>query len=330
MLYVTTREKYDAFTTARTLASDYGPKGGLYLPYKLPRLSAEEVSALKDQAFGHNVAMLLNLFLGSRLTGWDVEFCIGRYPVKVSVMGQKVAVAECWRNLEGSYEKMERQLAGRICDSSARDVNVTSWLRIAIRIAVLAGIFGELQRQGITEPIDVSVPDDDFCIAMAVWYGRCMGLPVANIICGCGEGSDTWNLIHNGQLRGAGNTATEPERLVYETLGVDACLRYVEADVRGGLYSFRPDQMEILRKGLFAAVVSNERMVTAIPNVYRTNSYILDSGAAVSYSALMDYRARTGESRCALLIADQSPADTAAEVAAVLNISQEELKELLG
>lgn len=329
MLYVTTREKFDAFTAARTLAGDYGPNGGLYLPYKLPLLTEDEISGMKEQSFGQNVAAILNRFFGCRLTGWDVEFSIGRYPVKVVAMGQKVMVAECWRNLEGSYEKMERHLAGRICDSSAKDVKVTSWLRIAIRIAVLAGIFGELSRQGIKESVDIAVPDHDFGIIMAVFYARRMGLPLASIICGCGDGSDAWNLIHNGQIRSAAGFATEPERLIYETLGIDACIHYVRNSSRGGSYYLRPDQFEILRSGLFAAVVSNERMTAAIPNVYRTNSYILDCGAAVSYSALMDYRARTGESRCALLLADQNPADTDGEVAAALKIRQEKLKELL-
>lgn len=328
MLYLTTREKYDAFTSARTLASDRGPEGGLYVPYRMPVFTAEELAALKDRSFGQNVADVLNRFFGSRLTGWDVEFCIGRYPVKIANMSQKILTAECWRNLDGSYEMMERHLAGRICDSSARDVVVTSWLRIAIRIAVLTGIFAELQRQEINEAVDVSVSCGDFTLAMALWYARAMGLPIVNIVCGCGDGSECWNLLHNGQLRSG--DLPELERLVFGTLGIEENLKCQFCLDDGSLYALNPAALEAVRKGLYAAVVSPERKNAAIPNVYSTNSYILEPEAAVAYSALMDYRARTGERRRALLLADRNPADMAGEVAAAMKITPAQLKQLLG
>lgn len=328
MLYVTTREKYDAFTTARTLADSRGPEGGLYLPYRMPRFSAEELQQLKERSFGQNVALVLNRFFGARLTGWDVEFCIGRYPVKLAPMGQKLLTAECWRNLEGSYAQLERQLAGRICDKGARDVGMTSWLRIAIRIAVITGIFGELQRQQIAEPVDIAVSCGDFSLPMALWYSRNMGLPIANIICGCGDGSDCWDLVHNGQLRCS--EAGELERLIYATLGIEENLRCQASLASSASYSIDTMKLSALRDGLYAAVVSPERRNAAIPNVYRTNAYVLDPEAAVAYSALMDYRAKTGESRQSLLLADTNPADVEDQVAAAMKLQPAELRQLLG
>ena len=43
MLYVTTREKFDAFTPIRTLQSDCGSDGGRYFPYKMPHISQQEL-----------------------------------------------------------------------------------------------------------------------------------------------------------------------------------------------------------------------------------------------------------------------------------------------
>ena len=318
MLYVTTGEKYDAYTVARVLASDCGPDGGRYLPFKMPRFTAGEVRGLKDKTFGQCVADVLNLFFCAGLSGWDVEFCIGRYPVKPASMGQKILVAECWRNLDGSYAKMERQLAARVCGCFPAEVKLTSWLRIAIRIAVLTGVFGELQRMGISDAVDVAVPEGDFTVPMAVWYTRQMGLPIANIICGCADGSNAWDLIHTGQLRTAGGVEPELERLVHGTLGVDEALRYRYICEGGEVYSLLPHMLSTLRSGLYAAVVSRERLAAVVPNVYRTNAYLLEPGAAISYSALLDYRAKNGESRCAMLIADEDPTD-----------SEQKLKELL-
>ena len=334
MLYVTTREKFDAFTAARAIHSDRGPAGGFYLPYRMPQFSGEELLAMKEKSFGQNVAERLNQFFSTRFSGWDVEFCIGRYPIRVAPMGQKVLVAECWRNLDGSYGKMERQIAARICGCGTREVKLTSWVRIGIRIAVLFGVFSELMRQEIADPqqrIDIAVPADDFSMAMAAYYGRQMGLPVANIICGCADGSAAWNLIHNGQVRsGDREPVAELERLIFSTLGREEALRFAQAMERGEGYTIAPEKRELLRQGVFAAVVSGERMESVIPNVFRTSRYIMEPDAAVSYAALMDHRAKTGESRCALLLADRNPADAAREVAGAMSMTEQQLKDLLG
>lgn len=324
MLYVTTREKYDAFTAAWTLKGSAGADGGLYLPYKMPQLSAQELDAMGEQTFGQNVAGMLNRFFGCSLTGWDVEFSIGRYPVKIVAVGQKVLVCESWRNLEGSYEKLERLLAALVCRMGSTDVTVTSWLRIAIRIAVLCGVFGQLRANGLRDNVDMAVPDGDFSLPMAVWYGRQMGLPIANIIVGCADGSDAWNLLHNGQLRSG--AMLELERLIFGALGIEEAQRFG----RGEGFVLRPEQQKLLCRGIFSTVVSAQRRDAAIPNVFSTNSYILESNAAVAYSALMDYRARTGETGVAVFFADQCPADQAEKVADMLGVTADKVKELLG
>lgn len=306
MLYVTTREKYDAFTPIRSLQTDHGPDGGRYFPYKMPSLTAQEVSALKEKSFGQTVADVLNLFFDCSLTSWDVEFVIGRYPVKVQPISQKILVAELWRNLEGSYEKLEKQLAERIRSGFSGQTRLTSWLRIAIRIAMLTALTGELQRQGITDPLDISVAEGDFTQVMALWYARQMGLPISNIICGCGDGSSAWELIHNGSLRDPA-AMPELERLVRGTLGVDEAQRYGKAAISGASFALLPNDLARLRSGLFAAVISAERKNAAVPNVKNTVGYRIDDTVAVAYSALLDYRAKTGESRAALLLAERDP-----------------------
>lgn len=334
MLYVTTREKYDAYTAPRTLASDRGPGGGMYLPFRMPRFTAEEISELKNQSFGQCTAQMLNLFFSTHLTGWDVEFCVGRHPVKLAAMSQKVLVAEFWRNLDGSYEKLERNLAARICSCAPDEVKVTSWLRIAVRIAVLFGLFGELMRKGITDefhPIDIAAAEEDFSLPMAVWYAREMGLPVNHLICSCREDSAAWELMHQEEyrLQPADTATAELERLIYGTLGIDEALRYGAAADKGGVYTLRPGTVERLKKGIFTTVVSDGRQAAVIPSVYRTNAYILAPDAAFGYAGLLDYRAKTGESRFALLLADRSPAENERITASALKMTVPELKKKL-
>lgn len=326
MLYLTTRSKYDPYTAARTLEEDQAPDGGFYLPYLMPSFNNDEIQGLKGKSFGQCVADILNLFFSTHLTAWDVEFCVGRHPLKVIAAGHRVLVAEIWRNLDGSYDMMERRLAAKVIGCLESEVKVTSWLRIAIRIAVLFGIFSELMRdQGMNEKqcVDVAVPAGDFSLPMALWYGRSMGLPIGTIICSCGENSFVWDFLHVGECPGR-NTGGELERLVCATLG------YAEAErfASGEDFALLPELAGKLRAGMFSAVISRDRMASVISNVYRTNSYILEPDTAFGYSGLMDYRAKTGENRTSLLLADVNPVDRADTVAAALDLSVDELKKL--
>ena len=51
MLYVTTRNNRDAYTAQRVLRENRGPDGGLYVPFREPVFSREEIDALKEKSF---------------------------------------------------------------------------------------------------------------------------------------------------------------------------------------------------------------------------------------------------------------------------------------
>ena len=60
MLYVTTRNNRDAYTAQRVLRENRGPDGGLYVPFREPVFSREEIDALKEKSFHQCVAEVLN------------------------------------------------------------------------------------------------------------------------------------------------------------------------------------------------------------------------------------------------------------------------------
>ncbi len=308
MLYVTTREKYDAFTAPRTLLADCGSDGGAYVPYRLPRFSAGELTELLSQSSGQIIAQILNHFFSCGLSAWDVEIIIGKRPVKVEALGNRIHYAQLWRNLEGSYEQLEKALARKV----QAGASLTSWLRIAIRIATLFAAYAEyLQLDGTQKEraVDISVPADDFLLPMAAWYARQMGLQIHNIICGCQNSSMQWELLHLGETRldGSADLLRELERLVYGTLGLEEAKQFAAVSHRNGTYKLLPVDAEKLHAGMFCAVVSRDRTNAVIPSVYRTNQRYLAADAALSYAALMDYRAKTGTNRPALLLEDVPP-----------------------
>lgn len=340
MLYVSTRNKTDSYTAYRALHENRAPDGGVFAPFHLPQMSEEEMIALKDQSFSETVAQILNLFFSCGLNGWDVEFCIGRYPFKLEAIGQRVLVAELWHNTQATYEYMVQSLFDKLRAKKDTSAVPPLWVRIAVETAILFGLFGELFRRGITSA-DIAVSADDFLYPMAAWYARRMGLPINCIICGCNENSGIWDLLHRGELAVNASTvrgdrpaldASRPEGLeclIHGTLGSQEVGRYLEVCARRGSYYLPEEALVCLNEGIFAAVIGADRVDSVISSVYRRNAYVTDPLTAVSYGALQDYRARTGENRYTLLMARCSPLFTSGRVASAIGCSQEKLKAMI-
>lgn len=331
MLYVTTRNEREYYPALRTLGQERGPDGGAYVPFRLPEFSREEVEALKDMSFGTCVARTLEKLFFPRLDGVELDFALGRTPVKTPVMSHRIAVAEMWHNIHWDFDWVVKELIQRLRTESQLAAPVTSWANIAVRIAVLFGVFGQLQRMdavSFDQGMDVAVATGDFTMPMAAWYAREMGLPVGSVIC-CGHGSGIWDLLHRGEVRTSEPLPEGLERLIFGRLGAGEVERYLEICGRGGVYGPAEEKLELLRQGMFASVVSPRRIERTIASVYRTNSYILGPEAAVVYAGLQDYRATAGEGRLALLMAEHRPAKDLETVASALGMDPYVLKAQL-
>lgn len=318
MLYVTTRNKHDAFTAHHAVHEPIAPDGGLYVPFRLPVFESQQVEKWLKEGFGACVADVLNSFFACGITAWEVEFGAGRHPLRLSAIGRRVTVCELWHNMQNSYDYVEMVLTRRITGSEEQS---RGWVRIAVRIAVLAGMFVQLMKSEITDGtklVDISVCAGDFALPMACWYLREMGFPVGKIICACNDNSAVWELLRHGELKtdvSLKKTATpladatvpaELERLIFGTLGQEEACRYASCVEQGQIFAPRIGMLDNLRKGMYATVTSDRRTMEMIPNVCRTTGYLMGPYTALSYAGLMDYRAKTGQTSEALLLADRS------------------------
>lgn len=337
MLYVTTRNNRDAFTSQRALRENRGPDGGMYLPFHAPSFSQADLDALAEKPFNQRVAEILNLLFQTRLSGWDVDFCAGRYPVRLENLRHRIVMAETWHNPEWDFDRTVRSLSACLRDGELQAPG--DWVRIAVRIAVLFGIFGELKRTSVDQPANIALVSGDFSAPISVWYARQWGLPIGNLVCCCNENNSLWDLICHGQLRTdilSIPTAVpeadvalpaDLERLIYECGGTLEVRRYLDACCQGSMYCPNDAVLAKLRKGVYVSVVSSKRMETTIPSVYRTHGYLLSPSTALAYAGMLDYRAKTGQTGPCLVLAEKGPLRDADTVAAVLGISTEELKE---
>ena len=313
MLYASTRDDRDAFTSARTLGADFAPDGGLYVPFRLPIFSPQEIRELLELSFGDVVANILNQFFSCRFSSWDVDFAVGKQPVKLYQMNHRLILAELWHNPGEHYAYIEEKLYERLCIGGDRR-RTTEWASVAVRISMLFGIFSLMQKEfdgEIPHCVDIALPADDFSLPMAAWYGRKMGLPIGVIVCGCHANSGLWDLLNRGDYSSAPEEAgIGHERLIREVLGVSECRRYACCRNDGKVYSLADEERGKLSRGIFAAVVGKDRIRSLLRAVYKSTGYQLAQDTALAYGTLQDYRAGSGEGRSSLILADWKPVET--------------------
>lgn len=343
MLYTTTRSDRDTYTPERALKEICAPDGGFYIPMQPLKYSDDELAALLDQSASGIIASLINHFFNSKLTARDLEFSLGKRFFELKTMSHRITLAENWRNQDGDFARIQRILTERAA-LDKRQTPVGEWMQIVSRIAMLFCNFSQMRRQGNPEPgyrIDVAVLSGDFYGPMAAWYAREMGLPIGNIICCCNENGVVWEFLQRGELKtnpSVRKTVTPKcdvgrpgglERLIYGTLGIEKAKHYASVCQNGGVYALSPEEHRSLRRGMYAAVVSDKRLASVIANVYATNGYILCPYSALTYAGLMDYRAATGQSGPALIVSETSPILCEDAVSQAMGISVTELHERL-
>lgn len=335
MLYVTTRSNREVFTPQRALRENRGPDGGLYVPYHTPAFDRDEMAALLELPENECICQVLNRLFRTELTPLDVDYAVGRHPIRLHPLPHRVYVGETWHNPRWDYDHAELSLAQKLGVSLAGD-----WTGIAVRIAVLAGMFSQLRAEGVEEA-DVAVVSGDFSGPASVLYARQWGMPIRNIICCCNENRSLWDLICHGQMRTNGVSVPtsvpeadvaipeDLERLIHLSGGERAVAEYLDCCRAGRPYAPSEGLLTRMREGLFVSVVSSQRLETTIPSVFRSHRYLLSPHTALAYGGLLDYRAKTGKTGHAVVWSEKSPQLHQQAIAQALGVAPEEVKRIL-
>ena len=342
MLYVTTRTDRDAYTNHPVLNADRGADGGLFVPRQMPSFAEAELEEVAGRSFNQNVAHILGLLYRQKVTDRDIDLVIGKHPMGLLELNSRTLVARIWHNSDWSF----REFIHRLFRIFVKDPAETpgAWFLMSVRIAVLFGIYGELMARGLVsarQPLDISVPSDDFQFPMAAWYARSWGLPIGSIICCCNENNAPWSLLHQGEMRtdskvrhtytAACDQAVPAglERLISAVLGQEEARRFAAAAADGRLYKLEAAQQEQLRRGMFVSVVSQRRMEFIIPNLCRSGRWIPDPYAAMAYAGLVDHRASPGDTGMALIVSEENPVFSAEMLSRVMDITADDLRSRL-
>lgn len=284
-------------------------------------MAGEQMEALLRLNFHECVAKVLNALFDTGLTGADIELCVGKRPVRLRDLGQKMVIMECWH----TPAKEESGLTGilaRLIRGGGPEDEPGDWPTVAIRSALLYASLGELGRAGIFHPeqgVDFAAVGGDLSAVMSGWYARAWGLPIKKIICVCNENNGMWELLHQGELKTDGisvSTGTPAadisvpagiEHLVYSCGGLKEASRFLNDFACGQPYTPEDDVLEKMRKGISVNVVGTQRMRNTRMAVKRSIGYTLSSYDALCYAGVQDYRARGGGSRTCILLSQFSP-----------------------
>ena len=307
MLYLSTNNKADAFTAYKVLRSSEAPDGGMFMPMQIPVQDDVALAAFEQMHFGETVATILNLFYGTKLSGWDVDFGVGRQAVDLVAMGSKVCVVESWHNPAGSHSYFERRLYELVTNEQATDYILNTWFKTSVDIAVLFGVYGMYCRRGIYE-FDIAVQTGDFQHLFAIRYAQKMGLPIRYVILGCMEDDGLWDFLSYGDF-----ISSKKERnicfeaLLWLEFSYGEAMKYSEATQKKSTYRLPVFKLEQFRRDIFGSVVGDQRRAQLTESTKNDNRYRMDNDTARAFCALQDYRAKTGENRNTLLFANNIP-----------------------
>ena len=344
MRYATTRSNDKTYTWLHALNDERGEDGGFFIPSEMPLFSPQQIEGLALKNPNQALAEILNLLFDCELTRWDVDFAVGRYPVRLSTMVRRIAIAEGWHNADWAFSRTVRDLSALVRGSRDTNLPVGGWFEIAVRIGVLFGVFGEMMRDGIVQPgktVDVAVASGNLRAFMAARYARQWGLPIGNIILCCNENNNLWSLIRHGELRfglPVKETATpdcdrdfpeDLERLLHECGGREEVFRFLQARELGRAYFPLEMTLELLKNNTYISVVGQSRMEATIPTIHKNHGYVFGPYSALCYAGLTDYRSATGNSGYCLIISDRGALRDDRYVAAQLGIAVTTLHNML-
>lgn len=301
MLYLTTRNKADSYTAHRVLRSETAPDGGQFLPMQTPVLTDVQLAAIEQMTFGEATAFTMNLFFGTQLTGWDVDFAIGRQVMDLPYIGHQVHVAESWHNPAGSHAYMAQRLYALVVGEKIPAQKPNLWFHTCVDIAVILGAYGRLCR-GDVYTFDVAVETGDLQLLLALRYAQKMGVPIQKIILGSFDGDGLWEFFSYGDYPTARKLLPSGlESLLWLEFSHDMVKNYLQIADKRGIFKLSPVQQELFAKDIFVAVVGDGRAADVAASAQRTSQYAMEHTTARAFGALQDLRAKLGEKRNTML-----------------------------
>ena len=306
---MSTRDDLTTYTSDRALSEQRASDGGLYIPYRIPKLSDEELRRVREMDTKEIVMFVARRYL--RLPDGFLE--ADGIPVRINAVGNRIAVCDIFPERCGSFRGYTNMVADCLCPDGQGN---TGLLSVCLRIGAIAAAitaYDRLDEMHTNCRTDITAVAGDLFGPMSAFIAREMGFPVGDILCCCNENSGFWELLHHGAFRTdqvAAHTGIPEadiavpdglECLIALCCGREEVARYLEAVRSGRPYMPGEEGLEGLRSAFRATVVTDLRHILG---AYISRGIPIRAGTALALTGLMNYRTGNGPARRTLVLAE--------------------------
>ena len=210
--------------------------------------------------------------------------------------------------------------AGKVL-SSANSINFG---RLVPQVVYYFSAYADLVRSHeimVGEPVNFVVPTGNFGNILAAYYARSMGLPVNRLICASNRNNVLTDFFEKG-IYSTHRTffkTTSPsmdilissnlERLLFEAADRDGELIrvWMKQLQECGSYSVGDQRRDWLNTIFYAGCANDLETAWEIRDRFHQDHYLMDTHTAVASRVLREYREKTGDDTCTVLVSTASP-----------------------
>lgn len=188
-------------------------------------------------------------------------------------------------------------------------------------------------RIAMGEEINFVVPTGNFGNILAGYYARCMGLPIAKLLCASNRNNVLTEFFHTGiyDVRRTFFKTASPsmdilissnlERLLYESAGRDGDLiaTWMRQLKEGGTYAVGDQRMDWMNTVFFSGFADDRQTAQEILRRFQEDHYLMDTHTAVASHVLHQYRLETCDPTPTVIVSTASPYKFAGDVLAAVS-----------
>lgn len=219
--------------------------------------------------------------------------------------------------------------------SSANSIN---WGRLVPQIVYYVSAYCDLLLKGekLDDGFNVVVPTGNFGNILAAYYAKCMGVPIAKLICASNANNVLTDFIKTGVYDRNREffTTMSPsmdilissnlERMVYHLGGNDAKLTaelQKELSTKGK-YEIKGEMLGKLQNLYAGGCCDDNETLNTIFEKFNEYSYLCDTHTAVALKVYDEYRASTGDKKPTVIASTASPYKFSASVLKAIDKSK--------
>ncbi len=203
--------------------------------------------------------------------------------------------------------------------SSANSIN---WGRLVPQVAYYVSAYCDMVNSGeiaLGEEINTCVPTGNFGDIFAGYIARCMGIPLAKLICASNTNKILCDFFATGTYdrRREFFTTTSPsmdilissnlERMLYLVCGAKKTAEYMNALKEKGVYSVSREELARLQEIYRGEWCNESETGETLRNLFETEHYLCDTHTSVAVACAKKYLADTEDDKPMLVVSTASP-----------------------